>query len=95
MYRTRSQSRAIASSGSASGKTSAAHGGVGQGTAVQFVVRALTTWADSRRKGSWSRPARAGSRSLSTPGIDGPVSPTRAARSSLSASTRSPYHGGT
>ena len=95
MWITRSQSRAIASAGSSSAKTSSAQGWVGQGTAVQFVVRSLTTCADSRRNGSWSRPARAGSRSLSRPGADGPVSPMRAARSSPSASTRSPYQGGT
>ena len=77
-WTTCSASRASAASGSSSGCTSCAHAGVGQGTAVQFVVRSLTTWPASRRNGSWSRPTRAGSRSSSRPGATGPVRPIRA-----------------
>ena len=44
--------------------------------------------------GSWSRPARSGSRSSSSPVVVGPESEIRAARSSPSASIRSPYHDG-
>ena len=38
-----------------SGKTILAHSGCGQGIAVQFVVRSLTTWPPSFSAGSWSR----------------------------------------
>ena len=87
--------RSSASASPRSGKTSCAQAGVGHGIAVQFVVRSLTTFAASLRNGSWSRPARAGSRSFSSPGATGPVRPIRAARASPSASSRSPYQGGT
>ena len=94
-WRSCSHSRSIASSGPVSGCSNSAQPAVGQGTIVQFVVRSLTTWPDSATNGSWSRPTRAGSRSLSRPGATGPDSPIRAQRCSPSARMRSPYQGGT
>ena len=79
--------------GSRSGCTSSAHARVGHGTAVQLVVRSLTTRPVSLTIGSWSRPARAGSRSLEQPGERRPGQPdARAQRWRPSSSTRSPYH---
>ena len=46
-------------------------------------------------KGSWSRPARSGSRSSSSPVVVGPASEMRAARSSPIASIRYENHDGT
>ena len=77
-----------------SGKTSFAHGSVGQGAIVQFVVRSLTTLPASLSEGKRSRPTRAGSRSSIRPGAVGPDSPTRAAPISPSASRRLPCQSG-
>ena len=62
---------------------------------VQFVVASLTMTPVSFVAGSWSRPARAGSRSFNSPGVAGPAMPMRAQRCRPSSSIRSPYHEGT
>ena len=78
-----------------SGKTSCAQAGVGHGTAVQFVVRSLTTFAASLRNGSWSRPARAGIEVVEQPRRDRAGQPDARRARSPSARSRSPYQGGT
>ena len=67
-------SRSSASARGSSGWTSSAHASVGQGAAVQFVVRWLTISIDSRSCGSRSLPSTAGSTPSMMWGATGPVS---------------------
>ena len=68
-----SQSRSNASSGGRSGMDEPGPRLCsGHGTTVQFVVRSLITSRISLTNGSWSRPARSGSRSSSSPVVARP-----------------------